>query len=130
MIDEVRPVLREQGETVSSLAVLALTEFIESGALVRQVASSHRTYAARRERFAAACRELLPRVRLHGVDAGLHVVLTFGQAIDDELLARQLLARGVACTPLSRFYAPDTIAPARAWSADTRGWPRPGRARR
>ena len=111
MIDDVRQLLREQGETVSSLAVLALTEFIESGALIRQVASSHRTYSARRERFASACREMLPQVRLHGVDAGLHVVLTFGQEVDDELLARQLLDRGVACTPLSRFYALDGMEP-------------------
>jgi len=112
LVDDVRSVLREQGESVSSLPVLALTEFIESGALVRQVASSHRTYAARRERFASACRQLLPQVRLHGVDAGLHVVLTFGQEIDDVLLARQLLARGVECSPLSRFYALGGVGPA------------------
>jgi len=107
---------------------LLLSELIRSGALLRHLASSHRTYAARRERFAAACAVGLPDARVHGIQAGLHLVLTFGDGFDDQAASAALERAGLLCEPLSSYYhgerrpatglvcgyarLPETLAPA------------------
>ncbi len=103
----------DAGEMVNSVATAALAALMQSGALRRHIAASHRTYAARRDRFAAACRKLLPGASLHGIDAGLHVVLTFGPGLDDIATTLALRGAGVACAPLSQYYDGDTGTPLR-----------------
>lgn len=89
---------------VNSVAVGALVALLQSGALRKHIVGSHRTYAARRDRFTTACRKLLPDNSLHGIDAGLHVVLTFGPGSDDVAVTDALRAAGVACAPLSHYF--------------------------
>jgi hypothetical protein len=64
-----------------------------------------RTYRARQARFVAACREHVPGARALGIEAGLHVVLAFEPGLDDRAAAARLAERGLACVPLSAFYA-------------------------
>jgi GntR family transcriptional regulator/MocR family aminotransferase len=94
----------DDGGLVNAVAASALAAFIRAGSLARQIAHSHRTYAARRARFAAACRKLLPGSKLHGVDAGLHVVMTFADGLDDVAAVRDLRTVGLACAPLSDYF--------------------------
>ena len=101
----------DEGEMVNTVVTAALSAMMESGALRRHIASSHRTYAARRDRFAAACRKLLPGASLHGIDAGLHVVLTFGTGLDDIAATQALRSAGVACAPLSGYFDDDSVRP-------------------
>ena len=61
-----------------------------------------RTYSARQARFVAACREHIPGVRALGIEAGLHVVLTFGARVDDQALAARLAGAGLACSAAVR----------------------------
>jgi GntR family transcriptional regulator/MocR family aminotransferase len=101
--DAVAQRLSESGEPASGIAASALATFVDSGALSRQIAHSHRTYSARRERFTRACGELLPGVRMHGVNAGLHVVLSFGADFDDQAVVEALARAGLVCAPLSAY---------------------------
>jgi GntR family transcriptional regulator/MocR family aminotransferase len=100
----VRSRLFDDGDLVNPVAAGALASLLESGALVRQVVSLQRTYAARRARFTEACDKQLPEMRRHGVHAGLHVVLTREEPFDDRAAVEQLMRRGLVCTALSSYY--------------------------
>jgi GntR family transcriptional regulator/MocR family aminotransferase len=100
-----------EGELVNAVAGSTLADFIQAGSLLRHISRSHRTYAARRHRFADACRTLLPGARLHGVDAGLHVVLTFTTDFEDVAAVKALLSAGLACSPLSQYFDRRSEAP-------------------
>jgi GntR family transcriptional regulator/MocR family aminotransferase len=102
--------LEQAGGAVSHVTAAFLAGFIATGALTRHQARAIRTYSARQARFVAACRELIPGVRALGIEAGLHVVLAFDGGLDDVAAADLLAGRGLACPPLSRFYA-DPAAP-------------------
>ena len=97
--------LDQSGDFVSQVSAALLGSYIATGALTRHQARAMRTYSARQARFVAACRAHIPGVRALGIEAGLHVVLTFGTPVDDLALAERLAGAGLACTPLSAYYA-------------------------
>ncbi|NNG19984.1 PLP-dependent aminotransferase family protein [Naumannella sp. ID2617S] len=107
--ERVQEFLHGEGDSVNPVAAAAMTEFISSGALVRQLAYAQRTYAARRNRFTDACTELLPELAQQGIEAGLHVVLTLPAGADDSLVSRRLRERGLICYALSDY----TLTPER-----------------
>jgi GntR family transcriptional regulator / MocR family aminotransferase len=102
--------LNESGDAISQVSAALLGAYIETGALTRHQARAMRTYSARQARFVAACRELVPQVTALGIEAGLHVVLTFAGPVDDVALAARLAAAGLACRPLSEHYAAPAAA--------------------
>ncbi|NRH33249.1 PLP-dependent aminotransferase family protein [Rhodococcus sp. MS13] len=106
---KVRQRVAEEGDSVSPIAAKVLSSFIRSEALTRHIVSAHHTYAARRQRFAEACRELLPEMKLEGIDAGLHVVLSSEKLFDDVTVVKQLQQRGLACMPLSGYYLDKSV---------------------
>jgi GntR family transcriptional regulator/MocR family aminotransferase len=97
--------LNESGDAISQVSAALLGSYIATGALTRHQARAMRTYSARQACFVAACRELVPGVAALGIEAGLHVVLTFGAPVDDVALTARLAAAGLACGPLSAHYA-------------------------
>jgi GntR family transcriptional regulator / MocR family aminotransferase len=103
--DGMRQHLQRSGESFSGVSAALLAAYISTGALTRHQARAMRTYSARQARFVAACREMIPGVRPLGIEAGLHVVLTFRTRIDDVAAAERLAGSGLACTPLSAYYA-------------------------
>jgi GntR family transcriptional regulator/MocR family aminotransferase len=52
----------------------------------------------------AAIRTHLPRARVHGAAAGLHLMITFDESFPDAELAAAALALGVKAQPLSWHY--------------------------
>jgi GntR family transcriptional regulator/MocR family aminotransferase len=103
--------LNESGDFVSQVSAALLGSYIATGALTRHQARAMRTYSARQARFVAACRAHIPGVQALGIEAGLHVVLTFGARVDDVALAQRLASERLACTPLSSYYAgPESAA--------------------
>jgi len=84
------------------LPQLVLAHLISTGQYdghVRRVRTRHR---ARRDALRDALAALLPDVRVHGVAAGLHLLVTLpGPAPEDRLLAERLLDAGVVAHPLS-----------------------------
>ena len=95
--------LEASGEEVSQVSAAFLASFIASGALTRHHSRAMRTYRARQGRFVAACREHIPAARALGIEAGLHLTLVFGDALDDVAAAARLAEAGLACLPLSAF---------------------------
>ena len=87
--------LNESGDAISQVSAALLGSYIATGALTRHQARAMRTYSARQACFVAACRELLPGVAALGIEAGLHVVLTFGAPVDD-VAADRAAGRGRA----------------------------------
>ena len=102
--------LDQSGDFVSQVSAALLGSYIATGALTRHQARAMRTYSARQARFVGACREHIPGVAALGIEAGLHVVLTFGARVDDLALAERLAAAGLACSPLSVMYADPAAA--------------------
>ncbi|HEY2288046.1 MAG TPA: PLP-dependent aminotransferase family protein [Streptosporangiaceae bacterium] len=113
------------GEEVSAMSAGFLASFIASGALTRHHSRAMRTYRARQGRFVTACREHIPAARALGIEAGLHLTLVFGRPLDDVAAVSRLARAGLACLPLSAFYA-STRATGAAGSAGSRGVPRSG----
>ncbi|MCX4904644.1 PLP-dependent aminotransferase family protein [Streptomyces sp. NBC_00878] len=105
----IQQALLDDGDSVSALSAWALTELLRSGAVTRHTVRAMRTYRARRDRFTRAVQELLPDVRLLGINAGLHTVLAWDQ-VDEAQLVSRLAARGVACAPLSQYWS-SALAP-------------------
>jgi len=97
--------LDRAGEEVSQVSAAFLASFIATGALTRHQSRAMRTYRARQERFVAACREHIPAARALGIEAGLHVALVFDGPLDDVAAASRLAEAGLACLPLSPFFA-------------------------
>jgi len=80
---------------------LVLAHLIASGELDRHIRLMRGRHRARRDALIAALREVLPDARVHGVAAGLHLLVTFFR-VDDVALARRLEEDGIRVHPLSR----------------------------
>lgn len=100
----VRQRVISQGDYANPVAARALTYMLESGSMIRQIASSQRTYGARRAALTAALNKQLPEATLHGIDAGLHLVLTHPRLRDDVAIVRKLASQGLICVALSETY--------------------------
>ncbi len=79
----------------------ALADFIARGELDRHLRRMRLRYRARREALLGALRRWLPGARVHGVAAGLHLLVMFDAAIDEQALLSAAAARGVGAEGLS-----------------------------
>lgn len=87
----------------------ALAEFIAEGHFTAHLKRTRSVYQERRD---ALHRELESRlgnlVTVTGGHAGLHLLYTFNQPLDDALLTSRALAEGVIIRPLSLYYLDQT----------------------
>jgi GntR family transcriptional regulator/MocR family aminotransferase len=79
---------------------LVFAHLIATGEFDRHLRLMRGRHRVRRDALIAALREYLPDGRVHGVAAGLHVLVTFEG--DDAALASRLADDGVRVHPLSR----------------------------
>ena len=86
------------------LPQLVLAELMKSGEMERHLRMLRRRHRQRRDAMIAAIRAHLPRARVHGAAAGLHLMITFDEPVSDTRLAAAALARGVKAQPLSWHY--------------------------
>jgi GntR family transcriptional regulator/MocR family aminotransferase len=86
------------------LAQLVLAELMESGAMERHLRMLRTRHRRRRDAMIDAVREQLPRAQAHGAAAGLHLMITFEEPVQDTEVAAAALARGVKVQPLSWHY--------------------------
>jgi GntR family transcriptional regulator/MocR family aminotransferase len=96
-------VVRKQWSDITSpaLSQLALAELITAGAFERHLRTVRTRQRVRRDALLAALREHLPDARVHGVAAGLHLLVGLPDGVDDADVAERALAAGVAVQPLS-----------------------------
>ena len=88
------------------LPQLVLARLLATGEYERHGRRVRLRHRERRDAVRSALAELAPQVQVHGVAAGLHLLVTFppdvtAHAVDDERLAADLLAAGVVVHPLS-----------------------------
>jgi GntR family transcriptional regulator/MocR family aminotransferase len=96
-------VVRKQWSDITSPALgqLALAELITSGGFERHLRAVRTRQRQRRDALAAALHEHLPDARVHGVAAGLHLVVGLPGGVDDAAVAARAEAAGVGVQPLS-----------------------------
>jgi GntR family transcriptional regulator/MocR family aminotransferase len=96
-------VARKQWSDITSPALgqLALAELIASGGFERHLRRVRVRQRGRRDALLTALREYLPGARVQGVAAGLHLVVSLPDGVDDEAVAARAQAAGVAVQPLS-----------------------------
>ncbi|MFB9301466.1 aminotransferase-like domain-containing protein, partial [Kibdelosporangium philippinense] len=85
----------------AALPQLVLAELMTSGELERQLRFLRRRHVRRRDAMVKAVREYLPGATVHGVAAGLHLMITFDAGFSDVDLAAATLKQGVKVQPLS-----------------------------
>ncbi|MGM1058323.1 PLP-dependent aminotransferase family protein [Saccharothrix sp. Mg75] len=83
------------------LPQLVLARLMGDGDLERHLRLVRRRHRERRDAMIGAVRRHLPRARVHGAAAGLHLMVTFDVPFADVDLAAAALARGVKAHPLS-----------------------------
>ncbi|WP_225094520.1 PLP-dependent aminotransferase family protein [Streptomyces sp. CoH27] len=91
------------------LTQLVLARLMDSGELERHLRHVRLRHRRRRDAMLRAIEKHLPGARVHGAAAGLHLMVTFGEArrgahgggLRDTDLAAAALARGVKAHPLS-----------------------------
>ncbi|MEJ3746198.1 PLP-dependent aminotransferase family protein [Actinomycetes bacterium KLBMP 9797] len=85
----------------AALPQLVLAELMASGDLERHLRLLRRRHVRRRDAMVEAVRAHLPGAVVHGAAAGLHLMVTLGDSVDDVALAAAALERGVKVQPLS-----------------------------
>ncbi|MFU8854855.1 PLP-dependent aminotransferase family protein [Micromonospora sp. SL1-18] len=85
----------------AALPQLVLAELMDSGALERHLRLLRRRHVRRRDAMIRAIGDHLPGAVVHGAAAGLHLMVTLHDGLDDVALAAAALRRGVKVQPLS-----------------------------
>ncbi len=85
----------------AALPQLVLARLITSGELERHLRRVRARQRVRRDAMLDALRTHLPGAEVHGVAAGLHMVVTFPPGLDDRDLAERARDAGVLVQPLS-----------------------------
>lgn len=84
------------------LPQLVLAELLAKGEIDRHIRVTRARYRTRRDAFVQTLRRAWPAARVHGVAAGLHVMIDFPERdLDDLELATRLAEEGVLTHPLS-----------------------------
>ncbi len=83
------------------LPQFVLAHLMESGELERQLRFLRRRHRRRRDAMVDAIGTHLPGAVVHGAAAGLHLMVTFDDDVDDAHLAAAALELGVKAQPLS-----------------------------
>jgi GntR family transcriptional regulator/MocR family aminotransferase len=86
-----------------ALDQLALARLMESGRYDRHLRRMRALYARKREALVAALATHAPGARLTGLAAGFHAVVRLPDGADEDAVARDAAARGVAVYPLSGY---------------------------
>ncbi|HEX2340932.1 MAG TPA: PLP-dependent aminotransferase family protein [Vicinamibacterales bacterium] len=74
---------------------LALAEFIESGALDSHLRRTRHIYRRRRDALVTSLHKHLPNLRLHGVAAGLHVLIELAGGVDERAVVETAARRSI-----------------------------------
>jgi GntR family transcriptional regulator/MocR family aminotransferase len=90
------------GATPGVFEQAALAHLLDTGELDRHLRRTRRLYRSRRDALARALSDALPRGRIGGAAAGLHLVAWLPSGTDDVRLADAILARGLAVDSLHR----------------------------
>jgi GntR family transcriptional regulator/MocR family aminotransferase len=91
--------------STSSITQAAYAAFLTNGDIDRHLRRTRRIYRQRRDALLAALAHWLPDWTPSGIAAGLHVLVTLPNGLDEALVAEQALAVGVRVYPLGAYSA-------------------------
>jgi GntR family transcriptional regulator/MocR family aminotransferase len=89
--------------TSAALGQFVLAELMANGAIDKHLRLTRIRHRRRRNAVLDALAEYFPGARVHGVAAGLHLLVSLPGLLDDAELAKRALAEGVAVHPLSWY---------------------------
>ncbi|HEV3357313.1 MAG TPA: PLP-dependent aminotransferase family protein [Pseudonocardiaceae bacterium] len=89
--------------TSQSLGQFVVAELMTSGAVDKHLRLTRIRHRRRRNAVLDALAEYFPGARVHGVAAGLHLLVSLPELADDTEFAKHALAEGVAVHPLSWY---------------------------
>ncbi len=101
LVDEVRACKGAADSGSPAIDQLALADLISTGEYDRQVGRARQLYRRRRDQLVDALSARLPRLRVEGAAAGLHVLLRLPASVDDGAFARMAASHGIAVRALS-----------------------------
>jgi len=78
--------------------------FIKEGHFNRHLRRMRLNYAQKLQHLLDCCIALKPWCKVHSSGAGLHIVLEFTVAIDEDAVAKQLLELGVYCSVFKQYF--------------------------
>ena len=84
-----------------TLEQLAFAHLLATGGYDRHLRQARRAHRQRRDALVAALAAEMPGCRVHGVAAGLHLVVELPPGTDDAALAAKAYAKGLGPVPLS-----------------------------
>jgi GntR family transcriptional regulator/MocR family aminotransferase len=89
-----------------SIEQLALADFVSSGRFDRHLRRNRAIYRRRRDALVAALHEHVPEAEVAGIAAGLHLVATFPEGIDEKRLVDAAAGQSVGVKGMSphRFF--------------------------
>jgi GntR family transcriptional regulator/MocR family aminotransferase len=86
-----------------ALEQLGLSDFISSGRFDRHLRRNRAMYKQRRDALVSALTKHLPEAKVEGVAAGLHLVVTLPEGIDEAQLIDAAAERSVGVTGMARY---------------------------
>ncbi|BBZ39235.1 MocR-like pyridoxine biosynthesis transcription factor PdxR [Mycobacterium conspicuum] len=104
LLDAVIEAKRRADRGTDVLAQLAFAELVESGGLDRHIRRMRRRYRDRRDALVATLSHSAPAIRIKGVAAGLHAVISLPEDLSETDLVTAARARDIALTGLAPFW--------------------------
>jgi GntR family transcriptional regulator/MocR family aminotransferase len=104
LLDAVQREQRQVDFGVSRIEQHAFADFLSRGELDRHLRRMRARYRARRDALVEALIEALPEVRVHGIRAGLHVMVQLRAGDRGRVIRDEAARRGIALTALSDYY--------------------------
>jgi GntR family transcriptional regulator/MocR family aminotransferase len=105
LVDPVVAQRRVTDGSTSALLQATYAAFLADGDLDRHLRRTRRVYRRRRDALVDALQRVLPEVVPGGVAAGLHVLVTLPDGVDEVAVAERALAAGVRVYPLAGYRA-------------------------
>jgi GntR family transcriptional regulator / MocR family aminotransferase len=90
---------------------LAYAELLERGDIDRHVRRTRLIYRSRRDALVGALRERFPKQRIHGVAAGLHLLMDLRPGSDEKGIVDAAASRSIRVYGGSSYYARPAAAP-------------------
>ncbi len=111
MVDDVARAKLQTDRGSPTPEQLALAHFLDSGAFDRHVRRTRQIYRRRRDALVAALERHLPRLRFHGVAAGLHLMIDLADDVDERAVVAAAARRSIRVYGASDYRARRLAAP-------------------
>jgi GntR family transcriptional regulator / MocR family aminotransferase len=90
---------------------LVLADFISSGRFDRHLRRNRAIYRRRRDALVSALREHVPEAEVEGIAAGLHLVATFPEGVDEKRLVDAAAEQSVGVMGMARYRFFGSVGP-------------------